>query len=260
VKIKIRGVIVSNDYKWIYEWFDMEATSPGDVEKIIEEADGEDLEVEINSGGGEVYAGSEIYTLLKGYKGNVLVSILGIAASAASVIAMAGKTVSISPTAQIMVHNVSSGARGDYRALQHEADVIKNYNKSIANAYMLKTGMKQDELLKLMDDETWLNAQQAKEMGFADEIMFDDQTLLVASLNSSALLPMEVINKVRNLIKNNPESELLINNSDPVPDQDPEPGTPPPNPDPPGDKQTDKKDLLFLLQRKIQTNKNKIRR
>ena len=200
-KVQIKGVIVPNGLKWIYEWFEMDATSPNDVTKQITDANGEDLEVEINSGGGDVYAGSEIYTVLKDYKGNVVVKIVGIAASAASVIAMAGNKVMISPPAQIMIHNVSSAVRGDYRELEHKAAFLKNYNVSIANAYMLKTGIRQDELLKLMNKETWLNAQQALEYGFADEIMFDDNNQLVASINSF-VLPPEVINKMRNLIKN----------------------------------------------------------
>lgn len=198
--MQIKGVIVSNDLKWIYEWFEIDATSPKDVDKALVDANGEDLEVEINSGGGDVYAGSEIYTALKAYAGNVIVKIVGIAASAAGVIAMGGKKVLISPTAQFMMHNVSSIVRGDYRALEHEAAVLKNYNTSIANAYMLKTGMEQKELLGLMNKETWLNAQQAVEYGFADEVMFDDNNQLVASI-SSFMLPPEVINKMRNLSK-----------------------------------------------------------
>ena len=201
-KVQIKGPIVSGDIKWIYEWFGIEATSPKDVEKALIEANGEDLEVEINSGGGDVYAGSEIYTALKAYAGNVIVKIVGIAASAAGVIAMSGKKVMISPTAQFMMHNVSSGASGDYRAMEHRAEVLKNYNISIANSYMLKTGMEQEKLLDLMNKETWLNAQQAVEYGFADEVMFDENNQLVASLNSTLVLPPEVINKMRNFLKN----------------------------------------------------------
>jgi ATP-dependent Clp protease protease subunit len=203
-KVNIKGVIVSNNDQWIYDWFGMEAVSPKSVEKQIEKANGEELEVYINSPGGYVDAGSEIYTMLKEYTGNVIVKIVGVAASAASVIAMAGKKIVISPTAQIMIHNVSSMAWGDYRALQHEADVIKNYNTSIANAYILKTGLSKDELLELMADETWLTAQQAVEKKFADEVMFDDgaQPKLVASSRISQLLPLEVIEKVRNELAN----------------------------------------------------------
>ena len=200
-KVQIKGVIVPNDIKWIYDWFEIDAVCPKDVDRQIADANGEDLEVEINSGGGDVYAGSEIYTALKAYTGNVTVKIIGIAASAAGVIAMSGKKVLISPTAQFMMHNVSSGAWGDYRALEHEAAVLKNYNISIANSYVLKTGMKQEELLELMNKETWLNAQQALRYGFVDEVMFDDSNQLVASVNSF-VLPPEVINKIRNLVKN----------------------------------------------------------
>ena len=203
-KVKVKGVIVSNDDKWIYDWFDMDSTSPNDVEKEINMANGEELEVEINSVGGDVFAGSEIYTALRSYKGNVTTKIVGIAASAASVIAMAGKKVLISPTAQIMIHNVSSCARGDYRDLEHEAEVLKNYNKSIASAYQLKSGMSEEELLQLMDAETWLTAKQALEYKLVDEVMFEDAPSigLVAGLNTSRILPPEVINKMRNTINN----------------------------------------------------------
>lgn len=201
MKIKIRGVIVSNDDKWIYEWFEMEAVSPKDIEEQLELAAGEDIDVEINSVGGDVYAGSEIYTMLKGYAGNVTVKIVGLAASAASVIAMAGSKVMISPTAQIMIHNVWSMAWGDYRAMEHEADVLKGWNKSIANAYMLKSGMSQKDLLALMNRETWLTAQDAMNYKLVDEIMFDEGLKLAASIQS-ALLPPEVINKVKTLLKN----------------------------------------------------------
>ena len=209
-KVSIRGMIVSNDDKWIYECFDMDATSPKDVLKSIENTNGEDLDVEINSGGGDVYAGSEIYTLLKEYNGNVTTKVLGIAASAASVIAMAGDKVLISPTAQIMIHNVWSMASGDYRDLQHESDVLKNYNKTIANAYRIKSGLEESKLLEMMDKETWLTAQDALEYGFVDEVMFENDSSFAASINQSVLLPKQVINKIRNeLIKKptNRESE-----------------------------------------------------
>ncbi|WP_243646789.1 head maturation protease, ClpP-related [Melghiribacillus thermohalophilus] len=213
----MKGTIVSNDMKWIYEWFDMEATSPRDVMEVLDEANGEEVEVEINSGGGDVFAGSEIYTALKDYQGTIVTKVVGIAASAASVIAMAGDRVLISPTAQIMIHNVWSMARGDYRAMQHEADVLKNYNVTIANAYKLKSGMDEKEILKMMDDETWLNAQQAKEKGFVDEILFDEGNQLVASASYGFVLPPEVVNKVRNYIK--PQQQDPVNQNQ-EPDDD----------------------------------------
>lgn len=197
-KIKIRGVIVGNDDQWIYDYFDMESVSPKNIESALNEAKGETMEVEISSGGGSVIAGSEIYSMLKSYSGEVKIQITGIAASAASVIAMAGDFVEIAPTAQIMIHNVSSMAAGDYRDFEHEAEVIKNYNKSIANAYILKTALTEDELLAMMDNETWLNAQQAKEKGFVDAIMFDNGMQLVASTFGGHMIPTEIIDRMRN--------------------------------------------------------------
>ena len=134
--IPIKGTIVSNDDVWLYDWFDWDCTAPKNV--VLPET-GEDIEVHINSGGGDVYAGSEIYTALRAYSGKVVVKIVGIAASAASVIAMAGDVVEISPTAQIMIHNVSSRVDGDHNTLLHEAGVLEGFNKSIANAYVDKT-------------------------------------------------------------------------------------------------------------------------
>ncbi len=214
MKVNIKGPIVSNSEAWIYEWFGIEATSPNSINKVLEKANGEDIEVEINSGGGSVFAGSEIYTALKSYSGNVTVKIVGLAASAASVIAMAGNKVMMSPTAQIMIHNVSSRASGDYRDMEHTAEVLRNANDTIANAYRIKTGKTQEKLLALMDHETWMTAEKAKELGFIDEIMFENDLQLVASTDFSGMLPPEVINKIRNTIKNPLNSQNEENETD----------------------------------------------
>lgn len=206
MKMEIKGTIISNDEKWLYDLFEMDSTAPRDI--VLPETS-EDLEVLINSGGGDVYAGSEIYTLLKGYAGNVTVKVVGIAASAASVIAMAGSKVEISPTAQIMIHNVSSVVAGDHNTLSHEAGVLENYNTSIANAYVAKTGKSLDELLNLMNHETWFNAQQAVDAGFADEVMFQnaDAPKLVASL--APVIPSNAIEKLAEKLK--PDIDVIAN-------------------------------------------------
>lgn len=208
-KVNIKGPIVSNDDKWIYDWFGIAATSPLSVSQEIGDAQGDQLEVEINSGGGDVFAGSEIYTMLKSYQGQVTVRIVGLAASAASVIAMAGSKVLMSPTAQMMIHNVSSYASGDYRDLQHSAEILKNANDTIANSYMIKTHKSRDELLALMNAETWLTPQQALDNGFVDEVMFMENIQLAASYNSG-LLPTEVINKIRNQISEQKDSDFFM--------------------------------------------------
>ena len=200
-KVNIKGPIVSDNDAWIYEWLGIKATCPKIVNDAIDKANGEDLEVIINSGGGSVFAASEIYTALKSYMGNVTVKIVGMAASAASVIAMAGKKVMMTPTGQMMIHNVTTYAEGDYRDMEHTADILKTANDTIANAYRLKSGKTQEELLALMDDETWMDAKKAKELGLIDEIMFEDDVQLVASAGYSGLLPPEVINTMRNKLQ-----------------------------------------------------------
>ena len=200
-KVNIKGPIVSDNDAWIYEWLGIKATCPKIVNDAIDKANGEDLEVIINSGGGSVFPASEIYTVLRDYAGNVIVKIVGLAASAASVVAMAGTKVLMSPTAQMMIHNVTTYAEGDYRDMEHTAEILKNANDTIANAYRLKSGKTQEELLALMDNETWMTAQKAKELGLIDEIMFEDDVQLAASTDYSGLLPPEVINTVRNKLQ-----------------------------------------------------------
>jgi len=208
MKIKIKGVIVSNADKEIYDFFNIDAVSPNDIENQIETAKGKDIDIEINSGGGDVYASSEIYTMLKDYKGKKTVKVMSIAGSGASVIAMAGDTRLISPTAEIMIHNVSiCGAYGDYRAMDKFSDALQVANTSIANAYILATGIEEREILEMMNKETWLTAQEAVKLGFATEIMFDKELRLSASLGSG-LLPQSVIEKTRNEIRNKQNEDI----------------------------------------------------
>jgi len=197
-KINVKGEIVGNSNAWIYEWLGIEHTSPQSIAKQIAEANGEEIEVEINSPGGEIFAGSEIYTALRYYNGNKKIRIVGLAGSAASVIAQAGES-EISPTAMFMIHKVSSRASGNHRAMEHQAEVLRAADESIVNAYVDKTGMSKEELLSMMDKETWMNAQQAVDYGFIDKIMFQDSRIPLT--NSIGGIPPETIEKLRNLIK-----------------------------------------------------------
>jgi ATP-dependent Clp protease, protease subunit len=173
--IDIKGVIVSNDHYEIYSWLGMDATCPKIVHEKLAEANGQAVEVNINSGGGSVFDGSEIYSALKSYAGFVTTKIVGLAASASSVIAMAGDKVLIAPTGQIMIHNAwVGGVNGDYRSMAHMSGVLKNVNQTLANAYRLKTGKTEAELLAMLNDETWLTPEQALQHGFVDGIMFGE--------------------------------------------------------------------------------------
>lgn len=200
MKIDIKGPIVSNNDQWIYDWFGIEAVSPKKVLDQISKANNEDLEIYINSPGGSVRDASEIYTALKEYPGNVTGKIVGFAASAASFAAMGCNILMMAPTAQMMIHNAQNIAQGDYRDMDHNSNFLKNVNQTIANAYNLKSGKSYEELLSMMDNETWLTPQQALEHNLIDEIMFVGQeTEIVASLGPG-MLPKEVIEKVRNEI------------------------------------------------------------
>ena len=188
--IKICGDIVDDDTAMMYDFFGMQCTSPKKVDAILNDDDPdtdtdvapdidtgdepEDVVVDIASGGGDVSAGSQIYTALRSYQGPVTVNVVGLAASAASVIAMAGDKVRMSPTAQLMIHKAWSVAQGNSDDMSHESGVLSKIDQSLASAYEAKTGMKSADVLKMMQDETWMTAKDAVRLGFADSIMFDD--------------------------------------------------------------------------------------
>ena len=131
------------------------------------------ITVWINSPGGDVFAAAQIYNMLRDYKGSVTVKIDGIAASAASVIAMAGDMVCVSPVAMMMIHNPATMAMGETRDMQKAIAMLNEVKESILNAYEFKTGLTRAKLSHMMDDETWFNAKKAVELGFADKILFD---------------------------------------------------------------------------------------
>lgn len=216
--IEIKGDIIEDDSQWIYDWIGWSYTSAKNVKNALNDAKGESVTLKINSPGGSVFAASEIYTELRNYKGEVNIEIVGLAASAASVIAMAGKS-KMSPTAQLMVHNVSTYASGDYRDMEHTAEILKNANDTIANAYISKSGMSRDNALELMNKESWLTAAKAKELGLIDEIMFEDSNNLGLKglnnfkkhglYNSFSSIPKELLEKLISANKNQPESNKV---------------------------------------------------
>ena len=150
-------------------WFDDDVTPQLFKDEL--NAGSGDITVWINSPGGDCVAAAQIYNMLSNYKGKVTVKIDGIAASAASVIAMAGDTVLVSPVSMLMIHNPATIAWGDHAEMQKAIDMLAEVKESIINAYVLKTGLSRPKLSHLMDAETWMDANKAVELGFADEIM-----------------------------------------------------------------------------------------
>ncbi len=170
MKVEIKGVIVSNEDKWVYEMLGMDSTCPKDVLTQLEFSD-EDVDIIINSNGGNLVAGSEIYTHLRAHKGKVNVRITAIAASAASLIAMAGDHIEMSPVARMMIHNPSSIAQGEAKDLNH--------------------------------------ADEAIEQGFADSKMFENDNMQIVA-SDTQVLSKDVLNRVTALVSKTPEVNIDI--------------------------------------------------
>ena len=209
-RIDVKGNIINSSNGWVYDWLGIENTTPKKVNSLLQEANGEDVDVYINSPGGDVFAGSEIYTALREYTGKVRIKIVGIAASAASVVAQAGES-EISPTGMFMIHNVKTDTYGDYNDMFQAGDTLLSANQAIINAYLDKTGMESDRLQELMDKETYMSAQQAVELGFVDKVMFSDSSPTLVN-SASGIIPEKTIKKLRNLIKNpdHDDSDFLM--------------------------------------------------
>lgn len=148
------------------------------------------LTVWLNSPGGDVFAASQIYTMLRNHNGKVTVKIDGLAASAASVVAMAGDETLISPTGMIMIHNPMTYASGNKSDMEQAIRLLDEVKESIINAYARKTKLSRDKISGLMDEETWFNAEKALQLGFADGILFDEsddknQTSMMYSVSKS---------------------------------------------------------------------------
>ena len=196
--------------------------TPADFRSELEAEDG-DVTVWINSPGGNVFAAAEIYTMLKDYAGAITVRIASIAASAASVIAMAGDRVEMSPTALLMIHDPITVAMGNVKDMEKAIETLGEVKESIINAYAAKSGMRRSKIADLMSNETWMNAKKAVEMGFADVILYenkeeteadeqgaDNQKAPVAldavsQIFSSRMMDLAILNRLG--IKEHPEPE-----------------------------------------------------
>ena len=180
-KIEIKGAIIPNNSIEAYKKEGKEYTALQDIELP---SSSEPVEVIINSGGGDVFTGSEIYSRLKDHKGQVIVKIVGVCASIASVIAMAGDTVEMSPTGLFMIHNAMTWTYGNTKEHRKQIEALEVINNSIALAYQNKTGLPMDTIRKLMEEETWFSCDRALEYGFVDKQMFIEKVSreMVASI------------------------------------------------------------------------------
>ena len=193
-RIQLKGPLIPNNYQEMYDYYNWEGTSAKKISDELPE-DNSDIIIEVNSNGGLVTVGSEIYTALRNYKGNVTAEVTGIAASAASFCIMGANKIVMSPTAQMMIHkallNFVSGNSDD---LDRASDALKSIDKSIVNAYVGKTGLSEEEVLNLMQKETYMSAQEAIDKGFADEVM----SFKAVASGADNMLSDEEITNLRN--------------------------------------------------------------
>lgn len=174
VELHIDGEIVDEYDAWLYEWMGVEHTSRNEFRDEIARYAGHDITVWINSPGGDLLAAAGIYNALQEHRGRVTVKIDGEACSAASVIAMAGDEVLMSPVALMMIHNPLAGVIGEARQLRHVADVLDEAKETLINAYVLKTGRSRRRISEMMDAETYMSARTAMREGFADGMLYTD--------------------------------------------------------------------------------------
>lgn len=213
-KINVKGPIVSNDTAWLYKYFGWDAACPNELKKGLEEAQGEDVVIEINSPGGVCVYGYEMYTAIMEYEGKVTVHVIS-AMSAATLLVCAADEALISDTGIFMIHNARSSANGDYRDMQMEADALKEFNAGIINAYVRKTGKTREEIQKLMDNDSYMSPQTAIKQGFIDGYMFGDPnstveenmaTTIVAS--NLPIIPEEKARKLKKMLAENLEKAV----------------------------------------------------
>jgi ATP-dependent Clp protease, protease subunit len=180
-ELRIEGDIASDDDAWLYELFGIKSTTPNAFRQELANYRGKPITVWIDSYGGDVFAAAGIYNALKEHDSAVTVKIDGKAMSAASVIAMAGSTILMSPVALMMIHNPLTYAEGDMHDLRHVADILDTVKETIVNAYQLKTGKSRAKISEMMDAETYMSARSAMKDGFADGMLYADSAEPVTS-------------------------------------------------------------------------------
>lgn len=209
VTIQMNGEVIPSDYADVYDYLGYESINPKAVKQALTDANGSDVTLEINSPGGYVDAGSEIYTALKEYSGKVTAKITGQACSAASWIALAADHVEMSPTAQMMIHRASTAALGNSDDLASALNALDSLDQSFVDLYSQRTGLDKQEVYRLMCNTTWMNAKEAVDKGFVDEIMFqNEENPALINADGSLSVKPEMISKIKNLLHKEPTKSV----------------------------------------------------
>lgn len=203
VKIPIKGDVMDSDWGTIMDSVGMANVNPTSFQKALNSANGEDVELDIASNGGIVESATEIASLIHDYAGKVTTVVQSAAYSAASIIAVSGDVVKMTPTALMMIHRASVQSAGNTNDLSHDAIMLATVDKALAAAYQAKTGKSQEEILNLMNNETWLTAQDAVDQGFADEIQENAKELVVTnslspSISKDSIAKLKALKNAKN--------------------------------------------------------------
>lgn len=182
--IDIKGDIISNDYAWIYNWIGWDYTSPNKIQQALQDANGDDVEFHVNSPGGEVFSGYDIYNMIKAYEGKTTSKLIGLAASCASFIPMASDKVLASQMAMMMIHGASTITQGNQHNHEHTREFLAKVDNTIVKAYTLRNGKTDEEMLELMAKETWLTPDEMLELGLIDEIIGEESISKVKAYNA----------------------------------------------------------------------------
>lgn len=219
--IQIKGPVIDNANGEFMAFFgETSYTYPSKVKQDLVNANSEDIVVEINSPGGYTSPAAEIYTDLKNYSGKVEIHVVGEADSAASIIAMAGDKVLMSPMAMMMIHRAMSSAEGNTDDFASGKQALDELDQNIVNAYVAKTGKSAQDIYNLMSKETWMNAKTAVREGFADGIMtFDNKQnrVLAPMMNAAVFIPhfdSDKMLELKELISHTKENKRSIENED----------------------------------------------
>jgi ATP-dependent Clp protease protease subunit len=246
IELRIEGEIISDDDVWLCEWFGVPYSAPNAFREALAEHKGKNINVWIDSWGGDTTAAAGIYNALKEHEGKVTVKIDGKAVSAASVIAMAGDEVKMSPVGILMIHNPWSVAMGEAKDMRHMADILDEVKEAIVNAYQFKTQRSREKISQMMDEETWMGAKKALSEGFIDEILYAKSKETPVE-NSLMFSRRSIQNSVA--VNTNRLAKFYEQNIEPPPEN---------NLNPPIKGQTDENGLLSLLQARTLINRNRI--
>lgn len=188
-EVRISGEIIDDEWVWLYNWYGIPYAAPNKFRKALSELNGQDITVWIDSPGGDVFAGIGIYTALMEHRGNVTVKIDGKAFSAASIIAMAGGEILMSPGSMMLVHNPWTYAEGEAKDMRHAADILDEVKEAIMNVYELRTGRTREEISAIMDEETPMAPKRAIEEEFADGMLYTEEVEAVKNHFMSTYRP-----------------------------------------------------------------------